>query len=437
LLLKGKGTNFPMTNYDFLISFAGLEGTKNDLRVRKEVYYSVLPLSEYTIWKEKNLINFELMIERVIEKSSSSYVYKGERWESGTTMADMYCVHIHRLPERLWRVDSYDLDNPYHPLKVGIPAHDTTSEFPDTEGKIESTVLQLLSDHKKGPVSKVSSEKQKSRFVVFWSTPYAAEDVMKCWKLDRKGGMGHWYRTMIETAKMENEQFSLLEVVLRTLPRKDRARREAIEKEQYEGVYLVWHGVRKEAVAEHKEIGEQRMWELGLSQESFDDVLKGISSGALGVMDKEDGVVALGDFAKDLTKNMAQRTHGARRKGAPSVDAKGKGLAITKETDDEYANEEDSLLGVDEKGMYVGTADNYVVEEVLAHLPAAKGEVSVEKYLINWKGNWVNKYTWEPASCFDGVDSSPRRAYWARVEKVKMAKKAAANSAGGKGDVEE
>jgi hypothetical protein len=81
---------------------------------------------------------------------------------------------------------------------------------------------------------------------------------LKSWELDRKGEIGQWYRTMAETAKMATEHVVPLEIVLELLPKKDLARREAIDKEQSEGLVLVWHGVKMEAVVEHAAISEQR-----------------------------------------------------------------------------------------------------------------------------------------------------------------------------------
>jgi hypothetical protein len=345
----------------------------------------------------------------------------GRKWPSGISVADKYCVPIKSLPDRLWRVDYYELDTPDHPSKVGISAHDTTSAFPDTEEKLEAKILQLLSDQQMGPVSRLSGKpKSKSGFVAFWNTPRAAEDALKLWELDRKGEEGQWYRIMIETAKMANEHVVPLEIVLELLPTKDRMKKEAIAKEEYEGMFLVWHGVKPEAVAEYAAIGEQRMWELGLCENSFNDVTNGIRLGALKVMDKVGGVVALRDFEKDLQRNAAKRNDGAKPEAAATVESEGKAVAT---------GATEGQPGMEVK--YIGLEGNtFLVKEVLAHRPPAAGSrEKVKDFLIEWEGDNLGntKYTWEPKDNASIVRMGPAALdeYWARLERVRAGKAAA------------
>jgi hypothetical protein len=356
------------------------------------------------------------MIERITDQTATSFTYKGERLPSGISTADKYCVGIKILPERLWRVDYYNPNTPNHPSKVGISAHDTTSAFPDTEEKFEAKILQLLSDQQKGPISRLSGKpKSKSGFIAFWNTPRAAEDALKLWELDRKGEEGQWCRTMIETAKMESEKVSPLETVLELLPTDDRTRREAIPKEQYEGIFLVWHGVKMEAVAEQVVIGEQRLWELGLCQESFNAVTEGIRLGALNAIQKVGGVVALKDFGKDFGRKTAKRIDGTRPKAATTVGSKVRAAAKGATKDQ---SGKDARLGLD--------GNTCLVEEVLAHRPPAAGSCDkVKDYLIKWEGD--DEYTWEPkdSASIGGIEPAALGEYWARLERVRMGRAAA------------
>jgi hypothetical protein len=257
----------------------------------------------------------------------------------------------------------------------------------------------------------------KSPFVAFWDSEQRAEDVLMEMKIDdddcRKSG--YWNRYRVERGKLEGDAKALDmeafdERVTLNIEDEERETVQSFVK----GVFLIWRGVKKEAVTERTTISNRRIWELSMSDNAFQEVKKGIWVGALKVVEATGGVVVLKDFAKgvaDKEKGDADK----KGKGKASLVHGRAGWLVGEEVNDEQL-EVKPLAEEQDK-----------IRDILDHLPReSTSDDDAEMYLVDWgDGDWRQdkQYQWLDKEAINGGNISPTAMwYWKRVNAIKKAK---------------
>jgi hypothetical protein len=308
--------------------------------------------------KRRKNKSFRIRASNVPDLSSSSSSSSEAAW----LVADHYRVDIKKdLPKNLWRVDYHNPNTLEASLKAGIRSQIDGSAFPGIDEEFTLAVRDLLRKLYMGPVSQLSGGGFESGFVALWDTKQGAEDTMMSWDLDFKDDGGYWVRSKILRDKLDDEKVFGAEKFVADLPEIDAPEDDvlgsdnsaeseiALKASDYKGVFLIWGGVKPEAVEQHMAISEQRLWELSLCQETMDDLKQGIRLGVLQVADKPGGVVDLRDIAKRL-RNEARKKGGARTRGALAASVKGKekaSIATEESDDDDDEKERKTWTGVD------------------------------------------------------------------------------------------